>query len=85
MSHNTSNASLPHLAVLLQTGFILASEEHVRLGTKAEAEQKRGIVPINSGGKVVVESCSWLAAELSAGAGVVEAQGLPDLCLGAHL
>lgn len=34
---NTLNASLPHLPVLLQMGFILAFEEHIRLGTKAEA------------------------------------------------
>lgn len=42
---NTSNASRLHLPVLLQMGFILASEEHVGPGTKAEAVQKRGIVP----------------------------------------
>lgn len=48
---NTSNASLPHIPVLLQMGFILASEEHIRSGTKAERVQKRGIVPHHLGWK----------------------------------
>lgn len=48
---NTVNVSLRHLPVLLQMGFILASEEHGRPGTKAEAVQKPAIVPHHLGWK----------------------------------